>query len=117
MPPTDHMYELLHEAMTTVAERGDSYGTPIDDFERIAAMWNVLCPQRSMYEPHDVAMYMICLKLSRLTHSPHLKDNWLDIAGYAACGYACVVRDEEEEIAEPLEVFIGEDTIIEKVTT
>jgi hypothetical protein len=86
------MQKMLLDAADTIGVRGDQYGTPIDDFTRIAQMWNALRPEGSLYEPHDVAMYMICLKLSRLTHSANLYDNWLDIAGYAACGWACAEK-------------------------
>jgi hypothetical protein len=37
----------------------------------------------------DVAIMMILLKVSRLGWSPEVADHWLDVAGYAACGYDC----------------------------
>jgi len=94
---TGPMQDLLADAASTVGQRGDQYGTPIDDFKRIAAMWNGMRRWNAFqYQPHDVAMYMICLKLSRLTHSPGNRDSWLDIAGYAACGWSCVLTEEDE---------------------
>jgi hypothetical protein len=36
--------------------------------------------------PADVAAMMILMKVSRITTSPGKEDNWVDIAGYAACG-------------------------------
>lgn len=98
MNPTEEMKALLVDAVDTVNRRGDQYGTPIDDFKRIAAMWNGLRNWNAFqYQPHDVAIYMLCLKLSRLMHSPDHYDNWLDIAGYAACGWACVKENDERQ--------------------
>lgn len=116
MTVNETMEAMLAEASATVAKRGDSYGTPIDDFKRIAKMWNVLGenPQNPEFEPQDVAMFMICLKLSRLTHSPDHYDNWLDIAGYAACGWACVKDATMEEVKEVLGTFVGEASSIYK---
>jgi hypothetical protein len=86
---------LLQEAEKIVSvERNKSYGEPDEDFKRIAAIASAmgfcidsggdeLRPLRS----DDVAKFMIALKLSRLMWSPEHKDSWLDIAGYAACGF------------------------------
>lgn len=86
---------LLQEAEKIVSvERNKPYGEPDEDFKRIAAIasamgfcidsgGDMLRPLRS----DDVAKFMIALKLSRLMWSPEHKDSWLDIAGYAACGF------------------------------
>jgi hypothetical protein len=44
--------------------------------------------------PHDVAAMMAMLKLSRIRWSPGKRDSWVDLAGYAACGWDCA-RDPE----------------------
>ena len=36
--------------------------------------------------PDDVAAMMILLKVSRIASGNGKNDNWVDIAGYAACG-------------------------------
>lgn len=87
--------DLLSEAIQTLATRGEHYGEVADDFTRVAAMWSQLYNADREIEPHEVAMHMICVKLSRLVESPGLRDNWLDIAGYAACGWEAVVQMEK----------------------
>lgn len=78
--------EVLEEAARLIShDRNVTYGPPSQDFERIAAMWSVLFGRE--FSAHEVAMGLICLKLSRLVHSPLHRDNWVDMAGYAACGF------------------------------
>jgi len=90
--------DLLTEAIKTISQRGDSYGEVAADFSRIAKLWSSLYNADRDYEPHEVAMHMICVKLSRLVESPGLRDNWLDIAGYAACGWEAIVQLEKERM-------------------
>ncbi len=46
--------------------------------------------------PHDLAIIMMAVKISRLMWTPNKKDSWLDLAGYAGCGYECSVREGQE---------------------
>lgn len=73
--------ELVH------GDRDATYGPPSVNFGRIADALNAVYGPR-LNEPFtasDVAVIQIIVKLSRQAHS-HKRDNWLDIAGYAACG-------------------------------
>lgn len=97
-PDRDVATTLLADCVGTLKQRGNEYGKVTEDFERIASLWNMLHPDGRFYKPHDVAMYMICLKLSRLTWGPGNRDSWLDIAGYAALGWACAVAEEKKRI-------------------
>ena len=85
---------ILNEAERVVTgDRNNAYGDPRQDFQRTAAMWTALLDQKlgdNKIEPHEVAMMMAALKLSRLAWSPGKTDSWLDLAGYAACGAECV---------------------------
>lgn len=75
---------VLEEAgRLTRTERQNQYGPPEQDFARTAAMWSAL--KGIEFSAQDVALFMICLKLSRQTHQKK-RDNWVDIAGYARCG-------------------------------
>lgn len=83
---------ILREAERLVnGDRNVDYGDPIEDFRRTADMWGAYL---GIYlEPHDVAALMSMLKLSRIRWSPEKRDHWADLAGYAACGYDCSVRE------------------------
>ena len=86
---------LLREAESlTCGDRNNTYGPPTQDFERTAAMWNAMWGHKlregERFDPHDVASGVIAIKLSRLVWSPGKRDNWTDIAGYAACGWESV---------------------------
>lgn len=94
--PNNTRGRLLMAANTCVnKERNASYGDPIQDFRRTAAFWEIylngIIQKRGTLEllPHDVALMMTLLKTSRLVWNPESSDNWVDIAGYAACGYDC----------------------------
>lgn len=84
---------LMQAAEYVLKERNNSYGPPTQDFERIAEMWNILIPHDKEIKSHHVAIAMICLKLSRLSWEPGNFDSWVDIAGYAACGWETAVQE------------------------
>ncbi len=46
----------------------------------------------AVFEPRDVAMLMILLKIARLAETPNHRDSIVDIIGYAAC-YAEMVGE------------------------
>lgn len=89
---------VLDTAKTLVmGDRNNQYGPPTQDFEKIAKMLSVQgfrfvdsggFPRE--LEAHHVAMMMVTLKLARLSWDPGKFDSWIDIAGYAACGWECV---------------------------
>lgn len=80
--------DVLIEALTlTRGDRQAQYGPPDQDFRRTADMWTALFERE--FAPHEVAMAMACLKLSRLTHSLK-RDSVVDLAGYARCLDVCV---------------------------
>lgn len=90
---------ILQEAATVInGDRDVDYGDPIDDFSVTAKMWEAylrrIMETRNldvvMIDPHDVAVLMMLVKVSRLTQSPEKRDHWLDIAGYAGCGWEVV---------------------------
>lgn len=83
--------EILDEAKGIVTgKRDEQYGHPEDNFALIATLWTAYTREKYAYAdrlfPKDVANMMIMLKIAReLTGSGKL-DNYIDIAGYAACG-------------------------------
>lgn len=82
--------ETLDAAKAAVADRGLNYGTPEDNFARIAALWQTHLVNRyggeHKIDPHDVAQMMVLMKVARLENDPGHLDSWTDVAGYAACG-------------------------------
>jgi hypothetical protein len=86
--------DILEEAMRiTKGDRQAAYGPPDQDFQRTAAIWSAL--KGVEFEPREVALFMIALKLSRETHQ-RKRDNWVDIAGYARCGHLCSKSSKKE---------------------
>jgi hypothetical protein len=84
--PFTYRWELLNEALKCVTgDRNIQYGDPSEDFKRVAALWSAYLG--ITISPDNVAVCQILLKISRLTWNPQHKDSWVDIAGYAACGY------------------------------
>jgi hypothetical protein len=75
-------------------DRNNAYGPPTQDFARTAALWSAW--KGVPFQAHEVAVFLILLKQSRLAWQPEKRDNWTDTAGYAGCGYECVVPEEHE---------------------
>jgi len=90
--------QLLREAETLVTgDRNNAYGPPTQDFQRTADLWTIYLDGRRIIEAHDVAIMMSLLKISRLSWDPTKRDSWVDLAGYAACGYECITHNNKEE--------------------
>lgn len=79
--------EALREAARLInSERNVQYGPPSENFDRIARLWSVILGIDVSLE--DVAMCMVALKVARYaSKSGYQPDTWIDIAGYAGCGY------------------------------
>jgi hypothetical protein len=104
----DKAAALLKEALKIVTgARRQAYGTPEDNFQCIADLWNVylarrrmttagsreLCPDGPatpyLMTPADVSVMMVLMKTARLAETPNHHDSAVDIAGYAACLARC----------------------------
>jgi len=86
---SDPAEACLRKALDVVTgARRKSYGTPEDNFQRIANLWNSHLSEKdgAPLTPTDVAVMMILMKCARLQETPNHADSWVDIAGYAACG-------------------------------
>lgn len=83
--------DCLRKANECVNEsRRDKYGELEDNFETIANLWNVylgaIAEDRADLTSVDVANMMTLLKVGRAATGIN-SDNYVDIAGYAACAY------------------------------
>jgi hypothetical protein len=78
---------VLEEANAAVNGRVENYGTPQQNFSRIADFWNVAFAEKLAIPltPEDVALALSLLKISRLVQTPHHHDSLVDLAGYAEC--------------------------------
>lgn len=86
--------EILDEAARIVTgERQNQYGSAEDSFALIGGLWS---DYLGVYiSPRDVALMMILLKVAREKGGKGKADNWVDIAGYAACGGEIATEDEK----------------------
>jgi hypothetical protein len=78
------------DILTTASEyvsvdRAATHGDAEDNFRRVAALWNAYMGVDTI-STEDVAVMLALLKVARIRQNPKHTDNWIDIAGYAACG-------------------------------
>lgn len=70
-------------------DRDRQHGAKKDNFDRIAAIWNAwLTIRREPAAPltaHDVGMMMALMKAARTQSGSLNLDDYIDMAGYAAC--------------------------------
>lgn len=77
--------EILDTAKTYVInDRNDTHGEPENSFGLISAYWSAHLGRN--IKPEDVAVMMTLLKLARIQTNSANADNWIDGAGYLACG-------------------------------
>lgn len=77
--------DILETARSHVTrDRQSTHGAPEDTFARIAGMWSAYLGVEIIAS--DVAAMMALVKIARIRNNPMHADNWIDLAGYAACG-------------------------------
>lgn len=82
-------HDILNKSDQIVnGNREEDYGSPENNFKTIAIMWNayIKALKKPALEPADVAAMMALLKIARISTGNGKDDNWIDLAGYAACG-------------------------------
>ena len=86
---------LLQAANIITGSRRETYGKAEDNFACIAAFWTTYLHRTGILsggyhvEAHDVAAMMALLKIARIGEQSGHHDSWLDLAGYAGCGWRC----------------------------
>lgn len=75
---------LAEAAQAVTKDRAATHGPVETIFAQIAAIWSVRLGVD--VRPDQVAIMLIDLKTVRAWGNPGHRDNWVDIAGYAACG-------------------------------
>ena len=84
---------LIAAEKCVCGDREQDYGAPERNFEVIAAFWEIYIKNKCLGAPadiellpEDVAAMLALLKIARITSGHAKADNWVDLAGYAACG-------------------------------
>ena len=84
--------EVLQAAAKCVnGDRQEDHGSPENNFGMVAVFWNAylqsyMCPNSIGIDSKDVAAMLGLLKIARIATGHGKADNWVDLAGYAACG-------------------------------
>ena len=85
--------DLFNEVITTIQQRGSVYGHPYYNHQRIAGLWSAYLDHP--ITPHQVALCMALVKVSRLTESPDHYDSVKDFIAYGSI-YRTVLEAEQD---------------------
>lgn len=87
--------EILDKATEMVCgHREQDYGSPEDNFTRIALLWSAWLDVE--VTPVDVAMMMAMMKAARIKGGTMTEDSFVDGAGYFACGGEIAAKIKED---------------------
>lgn len=87
--------EILDAAKKCVCQdRNEQYGSPEDNFGKIAELWSAY--RGELFLKRDVAMMMALVKIARI-YAGETEDSYIDLAGYAACGGELASEEKKEE--------------------
>lgn len=85
--------EILEAAQKCICgDREQDYGSPEKSFDVIGRLWETYLLEKFQQRrgtkilPEDVAVMMGLFKIARIATGHGKADNWVDLAGYAACG-------------------------------
>lgn len=87
--------EILDTARQAVmVDRAATHGSAEDGFAEIGAHWSIECGVT--ISAVQVARMMVMLKMVRAKANPAWGDNWVDAAGYSACGGEIATKEAGE---------------------
>ena len=85
-------YQVLNSAKTLVeGDRARDYGDAHEMHSRIAKGWSLILGTE--VKPHEAALCMAWVKISRLVTTPNHVDSYIDLAAYAALAGEIEARD------------------------
>lgn len=91
-------------------DRNVQHGDAEDNFRNIATLWTDYLAMRpnGPLQSYEVGIMMTLFKIARMVHNPTNQDNWLDSAGYMACGAVIAdgIKEPKIEESRPKEFFI-----------
>ena len=89
--------EILDAARSCVCgAREQDYGTPENNFARIARLWGAYTGYP--FTAHDVAMLMALLKVGRIAKGSGGMDSYVDLCGYAACAGEIISKGRDAAV-------------------
>lgn len=94
--------EILDNSIKCVCgDREVQYGKPEENFAIIARYWTAYLEMAHKnllitIKPKDVGMMMCLLKIARIASGQTKNDNYIDLAGYAACAGEIATKGEKE---------------------
>ena len=90
--------QTLQAALEAVRDRHTKYGPPNEHFSRTAALVNAAFG--TSFTAGDWAVVMMLDKVARSRGPGNTRDNWVDLAGYAACRAECDAPQPPDEEGE-----------------
>jgi len=110
--------EILKAAEDCVCrDRQATHGAPENSFGKLAAVWSARLGVT--LQGHQVAIMLMDLKTARAWDNELNKDNWVDMAGYAACGGEVAAKEYQALLDAwdvPPEVQNGPATVKKSLT-
>ena len=88
--------ELLTESTRLLYDRGLQYGDPTANHIRIAQLWSAYLNRG--IEPHEVAICMALVKVSRLSEQATHKDSYADAISYMAIAGHIALTDFDNDL-------------------
>ena len=90
--------EILDTAKQYVTkDRDATHGDMENNFEAIAALWEIYFNGEWSFTSTDVAVMMTLLKIARLKSNKSNPDNWVDACGYMACGGELAIKKGRDD--------------------
>ena len=79
-------------------DRTADHGSMEDNFSTIAAYWNIHLGS-DLVDAVDVGLMMAMVKLARAKSNKTHLDNFVDLAGYAACAGELAMKGDDDDDA------------------
>jgi hypothetical protein len=86
--------EFLTKAQAIATARDIEYGTPNVSMLRISRLWSEYLGYP--IDPHEVAICMLLVKVSRISESAEHKDSYYDIINYATISGELATMDWDD---------------------
>jgi len=86
--------EILRQSQLIAVTRDIEYGSPNVSMLRIARLWSEFLGYP--IDPHEVAVCMLLLKVSRISEQAQTKDNYYDLINYASIAGELATMDWDD---------------------